>query len=169
MLYFYWITQFQLEDFDSPRPRLVRCVSCAPTRVAGTFFIVGADAEADEAGGADDDASAIESSLTQSGMVEVPEMTLTRRATAVASVDDSVAVEMDTSTRAARLEILSAKVCIRATLLLPPPALIGSSDSSTTRDKSTGVSLSFRSRGRTAFSRLLRLRRWMAPPPVLGL
>jgi len=55
---------------------------------------------------------AIEGPPTPSGMVEVPEWTLKRRATAAASVDDSVAVEMDASTRAARLEILSAAVCI---------------------------------------------------------
>jgi hypothetical protein len=65
------------------------------------------------AGGVDDDTLVTEGSPTPSGIVvEVPEWALTRRATAAASVDDSVAVEMDASTRAARLEILSAAVCI---------------------------------------------------------
>jgi hypothetical protein len=73
--------------------------------------MVGADGEAEEAGGADDDALATEGSPTPSGMVEVPEWTLTRRGTTTASVDDSVAAEIDASTRAARLDILSAAVC----------------------------------------------------------
>lgn len=79
--------------------------------VTGTSFVVGADAEAEEAGGAEDNTLVIEGPPTPSGMVEVPEWTLKRRATAAASVDDSVAVEIDASTRAARLEILSAAVC----------------------------------------------------------
>jgi hypothetical protein len=52
-----------------------------------------------------------------------------------------------------------------------PPPLTSSSDSSTTRDKSTGiVSLGFLSRERTGLSRLPRLR-WLStiPPLVLGL
>lgn len=73
-VYIYCIAQF--EDFDSPRPRLVRCVSCAVTTTGD--FDVGAEAEAEaemeEEGGAEDDASAvIDDSRKSSGTVETLE------------------------------------------------------------------------------------------------
>jgi hypothetical protein len=71
------MAQFPFVIFDSPRPRFVRCVSCAPT-TRGAFFDVGADpdADADAEGGAGDDASAAAGgspSPTSSGTVDVPE------------------------------------------------------------------------------------------------
>jgi hypothetical protein len=42
---FYWIAQFPPDPFDSPRPRLVRCVSRAPPTTAGADVVVEAGVE----------------------------------------------------------------------------------------------------------------------------
>jgi hypothetical protein len=73
----YWTAQFPLELFDSPRPRLVRCVSCAPPTTTGAFFDVDADAEAEERGTAGDGSGSAtvidDGSSTPSGTVDAPE------------------------------------------------------------------------------------------------
>jgi hypothetical protein len=81
-VFVYWTAQFPLDElFDSPRPRLVRCVSCAPPTTTGAFFDVDVDvdadadadaeAEAEERGTAGDESGSATS--RPSGTVDAPE------------------------------------------------------------------------------------------------
>jgi hypothetical protein len=97
------MAQFPPEVFDSPRPRRVRCVSCTETTTGD--FDANADAEAEAEAG---DAPSVLSSLTPFGTVEAPEKMLALSTTGASVEDESAAA--DGSTRAARLDMLSAAV-----------------------------------------------------------